>query len=409
LYGTAAILDAGTILVAVNRTPQSGAATTQANRPSDGASLFALTASCQPDLAFGRAGTEQLAAVGGDPTEIDSLSPAPDGGAFLAGGTKGGWLVAHIDSRGVVDRSFGTDGSAVIPLPSSGNTGDGWYASALTPEPDGDIIVGLTLGGGCCVQEWVAELDPRGKVVATFGQGGLAPVPAGADSEVQDLVVRPDGEILALIDGGNMGCWFSSIAALTSTGRPVTGFATRFDSAIRRVAPSDSDQGVAYVGVIAPRSGGFMWVGTTQPGCIDENHPSLPTDGRIAVFDENGGLDSTFGEHGWADFPSAMATSAWALPQPDGSVLVALEPYSGPQVPPGSAAIDVVRVDNAGTIDPSYGTAGHLMVTSSFRATNESTWVEPYAVISGGDMNMVMFYDSNSDSDSNFELDPLPH
>jgi len=262
-----------------------------------------FTPACTPDRAFGQDGTEHLA-FGGQEFTISAVIPAPGGKTLLAGSTAKGWLVARIDAGGRLDAAFGTGGSAVLPWPGS--------VSAITQTSSGSIVLGGTAGGGCCAREWIGELTRDGALIRGFGAGGREAIPVYlGDSGIGRVWAAPDGEILALSGGGNMGCWGTYVSALTSRGTPVPGFQSAFNAAMHHVLPSQ----VFVAGVII-RPGSFLLAGTDQDTCVSAV-PSRTAQGRIIAFHLNGTLAGT------ATFASPMTEPAWALPRSNGGFALA--------------------------------------------------------------------------------------
>jgi hypothetical protein len=266
-----------------------------------------FTPACTPDHAFGQGGTEHLS-FGGQAFTISAAIAAPGGKTLLAGSTAKGWLVARIDANGRLDAAFGSGGSTVLPWPGS--------VSAIALTSSGTIVLGGTAGGGCCVREWVGELTRDGALIHGFGNGGRTAIPVYLDdSGIGRVWAAPDGEILALSGGGNMGCWGTYVSALTSGGRPVPGFQSTFNAAMHRVLPSQ-----VFVADVIIRPTGFLLVGTDQDTCVS-TVPDRTAQGRIIAFQLNGKLTGT------STFASAMTEPAWALPRSNGGfVLVTSAP-----------------------------------------------------------------------------------
>jgi hypothetical protein len=365
----ATVLSDGSILLSE---PVSTATDASSAPGSPGTVLTARGPTCQPDTSFGSGGSEAFN-PGSHSSAVDALAAASDGGAFLAGSTTNGWFVSRIDSRGHLVNTFGTDGYTGIPKPPGDPYAYPSGAYSVVEAPNGDVLVGVTAGGGCCVLEWVAELDTSGRLVDTFGVGGLASVPPGNDGGLSRLLVEPDGEILAVTSAGNMGCWYTFVSALTPSGRPVADFDSRFDAAMDQVAPTSSKDGRAYIGDIALRPGGFYWVGTTADGCVlPPEGPEPAAVGRMIAFDEDGALDQSCGLHGWTDFAATFADSAWALPEADGSLLLASWPLDT-DVPAISDSLDVVSLTSQGQVDPGYGLDGRAAVFDGLPQSTESS------------------------------------
>lgn len=313
--------------------------------------------SCQSDHSFGVDGSVPFD-PNGQASEVDAMAATEDGGALLGGPAPGGWYVSRINGHGALVTAFGTDGYVVIPEPSGTPYAKPSAADAIVEAKNGDVLIGVTAGMGCCVLGWVAELDPLGHLVTSFGDKGMAPVPAGNDGGLGRLLIEPDGEILVVTQGGNMGCWYTYVEALTATGEQLPDFDSRFRSALDQISPRAAEYGFAFIGDIALRPGGFYWVGTTADGCVDPPQGPQPAAvGRMIAFNEDGRLDQSFGREGWTDFTSAFASVAWAVPESNGSPLLASWPLdSNPDRL--SSSLDVVRLTSLGQIDAAYGLDG---------------------------------------------------
>ena len=303
----------------------------------------AFTSDCAPDRAFGRDGVERLT-FGGQDFSIAAAVPAPGGGTLLAGGTTKGWLVARLDASGSPDPAFGSGGWTVLPWPGS--------VSAIAETSSGDIVLGGSEGGGCCVKEWVGELNADGGIVSGFGPGGRSSIPVYRDdSGITRVWAEPDGDIFALTEGGNMGCWGISISALTSSGSPVPSFQSNFTAAMRRVSPSG-----IFVGDVVVQSADFLLLGTEQNGCVAK--PSPTAQGRVVAFQLNGQLDPRFAANGEARFSSPMAQSVWALPRNNGGFVMATAPPSFQTNPQAKAELSFFAFSADGTVDRAFGNQG---------------------------------------------------
>jgi len=214
-----------------------------------------FTSACTPDRAFGNGGSEHLT-FDGQALTITAVIPAADGKTILAGSTAKGWLIARIGAGGRLDPAFGRGGSTVLPWPGS--------MSAIALTSSGDIVLGATAGGDCCVREWVGELNPDGAPIRSFGAGGRTAIPVYLDdSGISRVWAAPDGEILALSGGGNMGCLDTYDSALTSRGTPVPEFQSNFNAAARKVVPSQ-----VFVADVVIRPSSSSWSAPIRtPAC----------------------------------------------------------------------------------------------------------------------------------------------
>ena len=177
-----------------------------------------------------------------------------------------------------MDRAFGSDGWVLLPFPGQ--------VTAILQEPSGRIVIaGDNGGGGCCTVNWAAALSEQGQLENGFGADGRAVLPTGEDSGVRSLALEPNGDILADIGYGNMGCWGIGLAMLTPSGSPEPMFETRLQQFW------DTQGFGAFVGDIYVDREGFTLVGTGQKPCYDEPPGSTArATGVIAHFLTDGTL-----------------------------------------------------------------------------------------------------------------------
>ncbi|MGH3255252.1 MAG: hypothetical protein ACRDOU_07540 [Streptosporangiaceae bacterium] len=336
----------------------------------------AFTSDCSPDRAFGSRGVERLV-LGGQAFSIAAAVPAPSGGTILAGSTAKGWLVARLDARGHLDPTFGSGGWTVVSWPGS--------VSAIAVTPSGDIVLGGSQGGGCCVREWVGELNAGGGVISQFGSGGRTPVPVyGDDSGITRIWVEPDGDIFALTSGGNMGCWGISISALTSSGSPVPSFRSNFTAAMRRVSPSG-----IFVGDVIARSTDFLLLGTEQSTCVT-SLSSRTAQGRVAAFQLNGKLEPRFAANGVASFNSPMAQPVWALARNNGGFVMAAAPVSIQFNPHVRADLSFFDFSADGRIGRAFGKDGVADVRLPYLSQSLPASAVPIALATNGEMSALV-------------------
>jgi hypothetical protein len=253
--------------------------------------LHSITRSCEPNPAFGNNGVSRID-VPADlrPTHtgrlgipaggvwIDTITPRQGGGAIISGNFGGEWLIGEVTGRGRMDSTFGDRGWVLLPFP-----GD---VTAIVQQPSGRIVIaGDNDGGGCCTLNWAAALSARGRFEPTFGKHGREQLPTGEDSGVSSLALEPNGDILANIGYGNMGCWGIELAMLTPLGQPVPLFANRLARFWRKL-----DLG-AFLGDVFVDGDGFTVIGTGQRPCDDGLYAHRPpAHGVIGRFRTDGQL-----------------------------------------------------------------------------------------------------------------------
>jgi hypothetical protein len=198
-----------------------------------------------------------------------------------------------------------------------------------------------------------AALSARGQLVSGFGRRGRASLPTGEDSGVGSLAIEPNGDILAQVGYGNMGCWGTALAILTPTGRPVPLFEKR----LRRFW---HDLGFgAFVGDVYIDGGGFTLVGTGQKPCADGPSFSAPSaTGLIARFRLDGELTGRA-----IRVPSRLYGTVEAIH--DGAETFVVEsPYADP------TRLTVTARRDDGSIDSRFGGNGRAEIRTPWRGFN---------------------------------------
>lgn len=162
------------------------------------AALVRLTSAGEPDASFGTAG--KLVTSLGPGATAHALVLQPDGRILIAGGVGPRLFpaayVARLTTSGALDPTFGVGGVATKAVSIFGDT-----AFALALQPDGAILAGgKTLAGGDFGGWFVLRFLSDGTLDASFGADGVVRTDVngrGVVAEALDLVVQPDGRILA--------------------------------------------------------------------------------------------------------------------------------------------------------------------------------------------------------------------
>jgi uncharacterized delta-60 repeat protein len=128
--------------------------------------------------------------------EVTDLAVQPDGKIVAAGHYLGGparFLVARFNPDGTFDPTFGTGGVASPTFSASGD-----FAQAVVLQTDGKVIVGGQASNQLAPDFAIARLHPDGRLDTDFGTDGKVTIDFfGAADAVIDLVITPDGAILA--------------------------------------------------------------------------------------------------------------------------------------------------------------------------------------------------------------------
>ncbi|MEV7614163.1 calcium-binding protein [Streptomyces sp. NPDC089799] len=245
------------------------------------------------------------------------------------------------NANGSVDTDFGGGDGRV----TTDHGGDDQAEAVAVQPSDGKIVVAGSTevtgeDGGCCFFS-VARYNTDGTPDPTFGSGGLVRVPefTGA-SGASDLVVQPDGKILAVGLSGGAGF---ALARLNPNGSPDPSFGGDGTVVAGFPPASPQDAGGRATGLALQSDGRFVVVGYIGNTSFDFG---------VARYLSNGSLDTSFSGDGMAtavfggtDFGRAVAVAS------DGSVVAAGSTDTG---------FALARFTAAGSPDPGFGTGGRV-------------------------------------------------
>jgi uncharacterized delta-60 repeat protein len=289
-------------------------------------------------------------------------------------------------ASGDLDPAFGTGGTVHVPPPTNCQE----VAQAVRRQSDGKLLVaGVECARRATRDFLVVRLQGDGSLDPTFGTGGRAttdiattappPAPAcprrpctppplvsPADDTASDIVVAPDGNIVA-------GGW--------TTGQSGNDFALvryrpdgTLDSTFGRngtVTTSLTKGNDSIVGVYLRPDGKIVAVGRS-----DEFNPQADHAG-LAQYLPDGTLDPTFGTGGIATNPGILPYGS--AMDPDGNVIVVgVARFATPW------DFVVVRYRPDGSLDPGFGTGG--VVTTDLGGADDF----PHAVAVQPDGNIVV-------------------
>ncbi|HEX8913572.1 MAG TPA: hypothetical protein VF796_14530, partial [Humisphaera sp.] len=245
-----------------------------------------------PDATFG----------GGDgvvesPMDSATVALAPDGKLVMAGYATTatgapGYAVTRLTAGGTVDRSFGTNGVAVLALPASEPRSN----PSLAVRADGKVVLlGTAARDGFDPETgWelsdlaVFRLTAAGKPDATFGTGGVAVLDLQPVDTAECLSLLPDGRLLVAETGSPTSTDGTvRLVRLTPAGTRETTFepAPLFrSSSVQAIAADAAGRAYAFV------FGGY-----------DDNSTYPPDTTRAPVlvrFDAAGKIDRSFATAG---------------------------------------------------------------------------------------------------------------
>lgn len=275
------------------------------------------------DNSFGAAGVLRIQNT--KIVVVDNAVAQSDGKTLIVSyNMEGG--VTRLLSNGKVDRSYGTNGTAILT-----NTDTDIINTAIV-QPDGKlIIVGNMLGTNNYFRGFVARLTARGKWDTTFGTKGKY-IYENSGGAIADSIAIGNGKIAV---GGSIGN-SATIIELHDDGTIDTNFGA---------------EGVA--GITNNEAFGSMSIGK------DGKVTALTGDSFKTTpirWTASGKLDKTFSSDGIGSSLPLHDTNVFV--HDDGSVLIA-----GSEDRPGKlAATELARYTRRGDVDKSFGNKGILNI-----------------------------------------------
>jgi uncharacterized delta-60 repeat protein len=269
--------------------------------------------------------------------------PLVAGQAFIAGTTVVDYdfAVARYTSAGVLDTSFDSIGTTATDF----DFGDD-AIRGMRLQPDGKIVVAGYASNGLNYDFGLARYNNNGTLDTSFGASGRISTDfLGQDDEASDLLLQPDGKIIAVgltREGNNFNF---ALARYNANGILDGGFGTGGKVTTDFAGLDDEAQAVTV-----QADGKILVVGRAEVG----------SNGDIAVvrYNANGTLDTTFGTGGkvTTDFFGKDDDAGSVHLQPDGKIIV-----TGTVGNTLNDDFGVVRYNVDGTFDTTFGTGGKLV------------------------------------------------
>ncbi len=166
-------------------------------------------------------------------------------GGYAFNGTNYDFALARYEADGTLDTSFGSGGRVLTPVGT-----DQDYASTVTIQTDGKILLGGSASDGTKESFALARYNADGTPDTSFGSGGKVVTAVGSSTDQgQTVTVQADGKILlggmSVVDG-----WFKFALArynadgtldpsFGSGGKVITAIGQRSDSAYSVTVQAD--------------------------------------------------------------------------------------------------------------------------------------------------------------------------
>ncbi len=281
----------------------------------------------------------------GDTCQANDLAIAM-GGKIIVGGLAsiGGvnqFALARYRSDGSLDFSFGSAGIVTTSLGTAASI------TSVALQSDGKIVVGgfATISG--VDQFALARYRSDGSLDTSFNGTGIVTTSLGTADQINDIVIQPDGKIVAAGSATTGGSTQFALARYNTDGSPDVGF-NGSGSIISPLGFSSAISGVALQSDNKIIIGGFIQATKlTQP------------EFAVARYTTDGILDTTF------NAPDGFVTTSFATSsaiggvaiQPDEKIIAA--GFSRGIVSP----ITVARYTSDGTLDTTFNAPDGFVTT----------------------------------------------
>ncbi len=354
------------------------------------------------------------AKVGGSVEGALDMVVRPNGKIVAAGALEGEFALAQYNADGTLDTSFGTGGKVITEFQSGGLASS--VAFALILQPDGKVIAGgnRAVTSGFYYDFALARYNLDGTLDTSFGTGGKVEISFNTteqsyDSEIKDLILQPDGKIVAA--GYALGQDFPTTLEFALTrlnpdgsldgsfdgdGKVLTTFPNQAEAYALALQP---DGKLVAAGNLRISSGRYAFAlaryntdgsldtsfdtdgilstsfGTSVDGA---NALAIQADGKIvagghatfsgskdfalARYNVDGSLDAGFDGDGKATTAISTGTDKIhsLLVQPDGKIMAAGEAGAN-----DFSDFTLARYGSNGSLDTSFGNAGKLLIDFS--------------------------------------------
>ncbi|MDC6378728.1 calcium-binding protein [Pseudomonas graminis] len=256
-------------------------------------------------------------------------------------GTRGSFTAVRLNSDGSLDNSFGQDGIALVPA-SLDPEDEAYYVMAV--QADGKVLSAQPGLGGLKVERF--NLD--GTLDTTFGKGGAAALDVPISTDGMAIYATADGSIFVSLRGTSQAVVFK----LDSSGEPAENFGV--DGTL--VLNPTGHYGTGNIATVVQPDGSVLlgsWLYVGSDGPHDPGDPVYAVQ-RLAA---DGNPDTAFGVDGVVYFDAALGLDyrAAVTVQADGKIIIAGESSD-------NTAFNVLRLNADGSFDTSFSEDGKLTI-----------------------------------------------
>lgn len=245
--------------------------------------------------------------------------------------------IASYAQSGILDPSFGNGGIVTTYIAGDYNSGE-----ALVVQPDGKIVVASQAGDAFTFKVAVARYNSDGTLDSSFGNSGTLIIPVGtARSYARNIALQEDGKIvIGAYTYDDVESDFA-LVRLHADGTLDTSFGNN-----GVVIADGGDQEIADAMTIL-EDGKILLAGNTYYNFL------------AAKFNEDGTLDTSFGNNGWLNiqFDGSDSQAKDVTFQNDGKILFAGYTI---EISSGRYGMAAARINPDGSLDNSFGSSGRI-------------------------------------------------
>lgn len=267
------------------------------------------------------------------------------------------------------------------------------------------VLLLLPLGAWAEPGDLDASFDGDGTVVTSFG--------VGFASEVIDLLVQPDGKVVAVgwVDESSDRNW--ALARYETDGSLDPTFGTGGMTTLDFNAGQSANDDVPFAAVLQP-DGKIVVVGEAYDYVDSQQVSALAQAAAVVRFNSDGTPDTTFSGDGkmtgfgivFAPTIKVMREARGVVLQSDGKIVVA-GTYEETQLFP----LQVLRQDFAiarllddGSLDPTFDADGIVVTPMVGFSRAEQVAIQPDGRIVAAGARLVVRYDANGSVDASFNV-----
>jgi len=245
----------------------------------------------QPDASFGRGGkveNSSLAGAGAIAIQLDGEIVVLCSSSYRS---RAHFALARYNADGTADQTFGQDGTVAV----------GFFAFALTIQPDGRIVAAGSGGNDEHPDFALSRYMPDGSLDRSFGRGGTALINFGGSEGAGAVAVQPDGKLVATGSSDALGNMplpnepphnDGALARYTANGTLDTSFGRHGKVLTTADRSGDLESGAS--GVAIQPDGKIVAAGSLGP----EDTGDEDWDFLVVRYTAQGRLDGSFGNGG---------------------------------------------------------------------------------------------------------------